>query len=116
MSNKSECKIVDIEDENKQKTDLKVYRREYYRRLYHSNPEYKEMKKKYNNDLYVHKTIRCVECYKRHKFEELTAMDYKFDKDKFVCPSCLPENKSIQIKSSRGRPRKVLSNSEIIIA
>lgn len=98
-----------------QKTDLKTYRREYYRRLYHTNPEYKEHKKSYNKALYEHKTIRCVECFKRQKYDDLKLMNYKYNEEHFLCPNCLPENKVEQIKTGRGRPRKMKLEDDIFV-
>ena len=88
------------------KTDLKTYRREYYRRLYHTNQVYKEHKKLYNKALYIHKTIRCKDCFKRQRYEDLENINYEYDKENFLCPNCLPENKVEQIKTGRGRPKK----------
>lgn len=96
-----------------QKPDMKTYRREYYRKLYHTNIEYKEKKKEYNKKFYTIKTIRCVECFRRNNLQSLKDMDFTYDEKNFICPNCLPENKVEQIKSKRGRPKKIILSNVI---
>ena len=70
-------------------TDMKVYRREYYRRRYHEDEAYRKDKQIYNKKYCPNKTIRCTKCYKRIKYETLENMEY--DKNNFRCVDCLPD-------------------------
>ena len=91
------------------KKDLKTYRREYYRKLYHTNEEYKEAKKQYNKKLYVNKTVRCIKCFQRNNIDELKNNNIDFDKENFTCNNCKNKIEENEVKSKRGRPRKIIN-------
>jgi len=97
---------IKIEDSQSKLEKRRVYARNYYRKLYHTNEEFRENKKSYNRQFNAKLTIRCLKCFRRNKLDELKAMHYEFDENEFVCPECLEINAVEQHKSKRGRPKK----------
>jgi len=82
-------------------SDLRDYRRTYYKRKYHNDEEYREKKKVTNRERYARKTKDCQQCGCRMIKESETN----------ICLSCkLKETE--QIKSKRGRKKKVIENKE----
>ena len=74
-------------------TDLKVYRREYYKNKYHADPEFKAKKKEINKSRYNRLTKDCEGCGARIKKENTNNK----------CNQCILKEHP-QIKADRGRP------------
>lgn len=90
--------------------DKRKYARDYYRKRYNTDAEFREAKKIYIKSKYVYTTMKCTKCFARYKMDFLDTINYEYNKNEpntFVCPNCLPENAVPQIKS-RGRPKKVV--------
>lgn len=85
-------------------SELKDYRRTYYRTRYHRDDEYREKKKVINRERYQRKTKDCGLCGCR--------MMLSSESD--CCLACkLKETE--QIKSRRGRKKKVVEKTEDFI-
>lgn len=77
---------------------------------YQNNEKYKEYFKEYQRARYREKVgikkLQCVECENLKRLSTLDNCDYKYNKKKFICPECLPQNKVEQYKNSCGRKKK----------
>ena len=93
-----------LQDEKKE--HLKKYRREYYRKKYNTDEEYKESKKSYNKKTYINKCVKCTKCFKRFKTAELDDLNINYS-DNFICDECQHGGES-QYKCKRGRPKKII--------
>jgi hypothetical protein len=77
---------------------------------YQKDEKYKEYFKEYQRTRYRErvgiKKLQCVECKQIKRLSILDNCDYKYNKKKFICPECLPENKVEQYKNPCGRRKK----------
>ena len=78
----------------------------YLKERYQNDSEYREWRKQYSKEYYKRKTVQCLDCKKRYKFQELEMSMYEYNIKDFHCHACTHPENVTYIKSSRGRPQK----------
>lgn len=90
----------------------RAYQREFYRKKYHNDETYKKNKKEATRSRYISKVIRCTNCFKKAKSDEVDELNSKLvNKDTFLCLLCANSTKK---ELKRGRPASVYSSGEDI--
>lgn len=68
--------------------NLGEYRRDYYRKKYHTDADFREMKKTKNRNHYKRLTVTCKSCGERRSKASLDKENIPYEDDNFYCNKC----------------------------